>query len=125
MAKIFGINFKSKEEREKEYQEYFKRIFPYGEPQRQMIHEILAKLNNGKQENQLMMHYILIKEAMIDAEIKDYEAIAAKIEKQRIVKLTPELKACIRILIYEDLAMDEALAYPTAQDLKAEAANTL
>ena len=121
MANFFGFNFKSKEEREKEYQEYFKKIFPYGEAQRQRVLEILARLNNGNQEKQLMMHYVLIKEAMTDSEIKDYEAITAKIEKKRIVKLTPGLKDCIRILIYKDLAMDESLNYPTAQELKAEA----
>ena len=68
-----------------------------------------------------MMHYILIKEAMIDSEVKDYEAIAVDVEKKRFVKLTPELKDCVRILIYKDLAMDEGLEYPTVQELKAMA----
>ena len=67
------------------------------------------------------MHYILIKEAMIDSEVKDYEAIAVDVEKKRFVKLTPELKDCVRILIYKDLAMDEGLEYPTVQELKAMA----
>lgn len=68
-----------------------------------------------------MMHYLLIKEAMIDSETKDYEKIAADIEKKRLVKLTPELKACVRSLIYTDLGIDENLNYPTPEELKAKA----
>ncbi|NLO09993.1 MAG: hypothetical protein GX129_09040 [Clostridiales bacterium] len=121
MANFFGLNFKSKEEREKEYQEYFYKIFPYGEPQKQRVEELLINLLNKNKGNQFMMHYILIKEAMIDSEVKDYEAIAVDVEKKRFVKLTPELKDCVRILIYKDLAMDEGLEYPTVQELKAMA----
>lgn len=125
MASIFGFTYKSKEEREKEYQSYFKKIFPYGEPQKQKVEDILVDLSHKNQGNQFMMHYVLIKEAMIDSEDKNYEVIAAGIEKKRFVKLTPELKDCVRILIYKDLAIDEGLDYPTAQDLKEKAAMKL
>lgn len=118
MASIFGFTYKSKAEREEEYQSYFKKIFPYGEPQKQKVEEILAGLLNNNQGSRLMMHYILIKEAMIDSEDKDYRALAAGVEKKKFVKLTPELKDCVRMLIYKDLAMDESLDYPTAQELK-------
>ncbi len=118
MASIFGFTYKSKEEREEEYQSYFKKIFPYGEPQKQKVEEILAGLLNNNQGSRLMMYYILIKEAMIDSEDKDYRALAAGVEKKKFVKLTPELKDCVRMLIYKDLAMDESLDYPTAQELK-------
>ena len=63
------------------------------------------------------MHYILIKEAMLDSETKDCEEIAARIEKKRIIKLTPEIRECIRILIDKDLGMDESLEYPTVRSL--------
>lgn len=123
MANFFGFDFKSKEEREKEYQDYFHKIFPYGEPQKQKVEELLVNLLSKSQGNQFMMHYILIKEAMIDSVDKDYEAIAASVEKKRIVKLTPDLKDCVRILIYKDLTMDEGLDYPTVQELKEMARN--
>lgn len=119
MASFFGINFKSKEERERDYQNYFNKIFPYGESQKQKVENILGELVNKKEQNELMMHYILIKEAMIDTE-EDYETIAKRIEKKRIVKLTPELKECICILINVDLAIDEGLDYPSVEELKAK-----
>lgn len=125
MASIFGFNYKSKEEREEEYQSYFKKVFPYGELQKQKVENILVDLSNKNQGNQFMMHYVLIKEAMIDSEVKNYEVIAAGIERKRFVKLTPELKDCLRMLIYKDLTMDEGLDYPTAQELKEKAAMKL
>jgi hypothetical protein len=118
MSNIFGFLFKSKKEREEEYREYYNKIFPYGEPQKQKVREILVGLINEKNVSSLMMHYILIKEAMLDSETKDYEEIAARIEKKRIIKLTPEIRECIRILIDKDLAMDESLEYPTVEELK-------
>lgn len=124
MASFFGINFKSKEERERDYQNYFHKIFPYGESQKQKVENILGELVNKKEQNELMMHYILIKEAMIDTD-EDYETIAKRIEKKRIVKLTPELKECICILINVDIAIDEGLDYPSAEELKAKAAKKL
>ncbi|TAH68851.1 MAG: hypothetical protein EWM47_07760 [Anaerolineaceae bacterium] len=118
MAGFFGFDFQSKKEREKNYQEYAKKIFPFGDAQKEKVLEILNDLSAYKQANQLLMHYILIKEAMIDSEEKDYKAIAEKIEKKRYARLTPEIKDCIRILMDKDLAMDESLDYPTAQELK-------
>ena len=122
MMNIFEGLFQSKEERERRSQEYSKKIFPYGEGQRQKIKDILYALAGKKNGAQLMMHYLLIKEAMIDSETKDYEAIAARIEKKKLIKLTPELRACVRLLIYKDLEADESLNYPTPEELKAQAA---
>lgn len=122
MMNFFEGLFQSKEEQERKYQEYFRKIFPYGEEQRQKIKDILYALAGKKNGVQLMMHYLLIKEAMINSESKDYEAIAATIEKKKLIKLTPELRACVRLLIYKDLEADENLKYPTPDELKAQAA---
>lgn len=122
MAGIFGFEFLSKKEREQRYQEYVKKIFPYGDLQKQKIQDILNELIGIKNGNQLMIHYILIKEGLIDSETKDYNAIAARVEKKKFVKLTQEIKSCIRLLMDKDMAIDENLDYPTAGELKAEAA---
>lgn len=113
--------FMSNTERERKFKEYYKKMFPYGEEQKNKIQDILHDLVGRKNGPNLMMHYLLIKEAMIDSETKDYEKIAADIEKKRLVKLTPEIKACVRSLIYTDLGIDENLNYPTPEELKAKA----
>lgn len=125
MASIFGFTYKSKAEREEEYQSYFKKIFPYGEPQKQKVLEILIELLSKKEGNHLMMHYVLVKEAMLDSSVKDYSAVSKMIEKKRFIKLTPELKECVRILMERDLLIDESLDYPTAQELKSMVAKKL
>lgn len=125
MSNIFENMFLSKEEKERRYREYLKKLFPYGENQKQKVQEIVSSLTSKKNAPQLMMHYVLIKEAMIDSESKDYDAVAAKIEKKNFVKLTPELKTCIKLLILKDLEIDENLNYPTCDELKAEAAGKI
>jgi len=119
---LFDGLFQSREERERKEREYLKKIFPYGEVQRQKIQDILYSLVNKKYGPQLMMHYILIKEAIIDSETKDYEAIAERIEKKKLIKLTPELRASIRLLMHYDLNTDENLNYPTPEEIKEKAA---
>ena len=125
MAGFLGSLFQSKAEREKSYKEYVKKVFPYGDAQKQKILDILIELLSEKDSSYFLMHYLLIKEALIDSEVKDYKSIAAKVEKKRLVKLTPELKECVRILIDKDLIIDESLVYPTVQELKEMAASTL
>lgn len=119
MATFFGFKYESKKEREENYQAYFKKIFPYGELQKRKVEELLNELINKRRRNQLMLHYILIKEAMIDSVSKDYDAIAAEIEKKRYVKLNQEQKNCIRKLIETDLTIDGELNYPSIEELKA------
>lgn len=121
MYNIFSSLFWSKEEKERYYQEYFKKLFPYGEAQKQKIHDILYSLVKEKYGAQLMMHYLLLKDAMLDSETKDYEKIAASIEKKKLIKLTPELKACVRLLLYKDLEIDGDLNYPAPDELMAQA----
>lgn len=125
MTEFLGSLFQTKEEREKNYQDYAKKIFPYGDAQKEKILEILIELMSKKDGKYLMMHYILVKEAMLDSTAKDYPSIAKRIEKKRFVKLTPELKECIHILMERDLLIDENLDYPTAQELKSMAAKKL
>jgi len=125
MMDFFGGLFITKEERERKYKEYYRKLFPYGETQKQKIQDILQALIGKKYGTSLMMHYLLIKEAMIDSGMKDYDKIAADIEKKRLVRLTPELKACVRLLIYKDLGIDENLDYPTPEELKELAAKEM
>lgn len=125
MGNFMGFSFQSKEEREKEYQSYVNKLFPYGEAQSQKVRDILNALVGKKDRAQLMLYYILVKEALIDSESKDYEKIVSEIDKKKIIKLTPELKNCIRILIEKDLNMDETLNYPTPDELKAKAGDEL
>lgn len=125
MANFFGFDYKTKKEREEEFQNYFKKIFPYGETQKEMVENILGQLIKEKHKKQLLMHYIMIKEAMIDAANKDYEVISANIERKKIIKLTAELKECIKLLIYKDLAVDETLKYSSVMELKEEAGGKL
>ncbi|MDF2523958.1 MAG: hypothetical protein K0R31_1599, partial [Clostridiales bacterium] len=62
MAGIMGrfFDFRSKEEKARSYEAYSKRIFPYGDDQKDRVSELLAELFPKEKQKNLMMHYILI-----------------------------------------------------------------
>ena len=61
---ILGINFKSKAEREQDEKKYKERIFPGGEEEREKVCRELAKRLPGKDEKDLLMCYVHVRDRM-------------------------------------------------------------
>jgi len=118
MANIFGSIFMSKEERQRRFEEYSKKIFPYGDVQREKIFNLLGELFPDDKQNYLLMFYILIKEKILDREAADFDEVYKKISKKRIVKDNPRLKPVIKTILEVDLNIDEKLNYPTVEELR-------
>ena len=51
---IFGFNFKSKAEKEKEARDYMERVFPGGEKEREQVRQELTKRLPEKDETDLL-----------------------------------------------------------------------
>lgn len=118
MPNMFGNLFISKEERQQKYEAYSKRIFPYGDKQREIISFYLSELFPKEKLKYLLMHYILIKESVIGDEQLDIQMAAKKIGKKKIIRVTPELQELMIALLKADLAIDESLKYPSIIELK-------
>ena len=54
------FDFRSKEEKARSYEAYSKKIFPYGDAQKDAISEILAALFPNERKNYLVMYYVNI-----------------------------------------------------------------
>ncbi len=52
---IFGFNFKSKAEKEKEARDYMERVFPGGEKEREQVRQELTKRLPEKRRNGLVI----------------------------------------------------------------------
>lgn len=119
MANIFGniFNFRSKEEEEKDFKNYFQTMLPYGEAQREKLFQILTELSPKSDPHNLMMHYLLLKEYMMGSESKNYDEISARVAKKKFIRLSPELKDSLGALLDADLQIDEKLQYPTIEEL--------
>ena len=97
------FDFRSKEERERDYKAFYKRVFPGGEVQKERVRSVLAERLPGEEITFLLMYYITLKDAMVlDDELDFYEAAA---QAQRI--------PCQAALEQAGLACDEGLVRQT------------
>lgn len=111
---------RSKDEKERDYDAFSQRVFPFGDDQKNKIGELLETLFPKEKRKYLLLHYILIKDPLTLNENDDYELVEKKANKRKVVKITPEFKAVIKALVLADLAIDETLNYPTPEELLEE-----
>ena len=111
---------RSKEEKERDYDAFSQRVFPFGDEQKNKVGDLLEVLFPKEKRKYLLLHYILIKDPLTLNEKDDYELIEKKANKRKVVKITPEFKAAIKALVLADLAIDEKLIYPMPEELLEE-----
>lgn len=127
MAGFFGSMFdmRSKEEKQRDFEAYSKKIFPYGDPHREKVSEILSALYPKTDIKYLRMYYILLKDETTGENAVDFETATKKLKKKSMVKVTPELNADIHALLLVDSNIDENLSYPSIEELRASAKNLM
>lgn len=118
MASFFGMEIRSKEEREQEFTDFSKRIFPYGEAQKDRIGQFLHELFPQEDRQCLMVYYVSIKDEMTKRVAKSFEAAAESQMRTSVVRITPELISGVRALIMADQEVGEDLNYPTIKELR-------
>ena len=111
---------RSKEEKERDYDAFSQRVFPFGDEQKNKVGDLLEVLFPKEKRKYLLLHYILIKDPLTLNEKDDYELIEKKANKRKVVKITPEFKAAIKALVLANLAIDEKLIYPMPEELLEE-----
>lgn len=118
MASFFGMEIRSKEEKEQEFADFSKRIFPYGEAQKDRIGRLLHELFPREDRQCLLVYYVSIKDEMTGRAAKSYEEAVKSQMRAPVVRITPELINGVKALIMADREIDESLAYPTVRELK-------
>ena len=79
---IFGFNFKSKAEKEKEARDYMERVFPGGEKEREQVRQELTKRLPEKDEMDLLLCYVHIRDQKsLDAIREVMEQVCAEHKK--------------------------------------------
>ena len=122
MPYFFGLYIKSKEEKEQEYQNYVKSIFPYGEKQKSAIESLLKQLVPDENQTFLLLYFIQLRERITaDPSLSPFTADSAlPRQAQRPKSLLNRAK--ILALLEADLQTDDTLSYPSIQDLTERAA---
>jgi len=119
MAGIFGKMFdmRSKDEKQRDFEAYSKRIFPYGDSHKEKVSEILTALYPKTNIKYLRMYYILLKDEMTGEDTVDFETAAKKLIKKSMIKVTPELNADLHALLLADFEIDENLNFPSIDEI--------
>lgn len=95
---------KTKEEKEKESDEYFNKLFPRGAEHRDTVKEVIEKLFPEHKDFDLFYTYIVIKELHLDPE-SDEDRVNLKTQKE-LNKIRPKLGDDQMIVIMILLSID-------------------
>ncbi len=118
MINILGFNFYTAEERKAQEAAYAARMFPYGEPQKQRISQLLKELCPAADQKNLLFFYLVLKQALLEDPGLSMPQIMKKSRLRGLpAKVTPKAGQAVFRLCLLDLNCDESLSYPSADDL--------
>ena len=123
---------KSREQEEREFQAFSENSFPYGQPQRDKVEELLSQLFPKEKKQFTMMLFLLGKQYYHGYGLRneqDYQGytqeerlnIAAKSLNRQLTGKHRKSLTTYLALIAADAQVDENLLYPTAQEIQEQA----
>ena len=126
------LGIKSRDQEEREFQAFSENSFPYGQPQRDKIEELLSQLFPKEKKQFTMMLFLLGKQYYHGYGLRneqDYQGytqeerlnIAAKSLNRQLTGKHRKSLTTYLALIAADAQVDENLLYPTAQEIQEQA----
>ena len=126
------LGIKSREQEEREFQAFSENSFPYGQPQRDKVEELLSQLFPREKKQFTMMLFLLGKQYYHGYGLRneqDYRGytqeerlnIAAKSLNRQLTGKHRKSMTTYLALIAADAQVDENLLYPTAQEIQEQA----
>lgn len=117
------FQFKSKEQTDREAEEYAAWAFPYGEKQREILASRLKELKVKDSENLMLISFLTCKE-LYEKALKETQSeedvlrnLIAKAGVYKQIVRSKDLSMYIAMVI-ADAAIDENCEYPTADELR-------
>ena len=126
------LGIKSRDQEEREFQAFSENSFPYGQPQRDKVEELLSQLFPKEKKQFTMMLFLLGKQYYHGYGLRneqDYQGytqeerlnIAAKSLNRQLTGKHRKSLTTYLALIAADAQVDENLLYPTAQEIQEQA----
>ena len=126
------LGIKSREQEEREFQAFSENSFPYGQPQRDKVEELLSQLFPREKKQFTMMLFLLGKQYYHGYGLRneqDYQGytqeerlnIAAKSLNRQLTGKHRKSLTTYLALIAADARVDENLLYPTVQEILEQA----
>ena len=121
IGEIQWLNFKTKRVREREEAEYNKFAFPYGDPQKEKVMEILRRLVPKMDDVTLLISFLTCKELYFDAYTGENYDEAIKITKKSMHRyrrfVTKKYAPIYLALAIIDLSISDQLDYPPDEEI--------
>ena len=124
--------FKTAKQRERDAKKFDRWAFPYGEPQREKLKEIIKQLLPKEDPKAAMAVYLRGRQAYRGSFKDDAEDLAERTEAQKIKALDYQLSTQLfgrykkffpyyKVLVLADAQVDETLNYPSVEELRRRA----
>ena len=126
------FSFKTRKQRERDAKNFNRWAFPYGDPQRQKLIEILKELLPKEDPKAALAVYLMGREAYRGSFKDDAEDLAERTESYKLHALDILLKNQLfgrykkfipyyKALVLADAQVDETLNYPSVEELRRRA----
>lgn len=126
------FTFKSAKQRAREEKQFARWAFPYGEPQKEKVMELICQLLPKEDPKAAMAVFLMGREAMRGSFKDDPEDLEERTEKNKMAALDHVLQTQLfgrykkfipyyKVLVLADLEIDETLNYPSAEELRCRA----
>lgn len=123
------FTFKSAKQRAREEKQFARWAFPYGEPQKEKVAELICQLLPKEDPKAAMAVFLMGREAVRGSFKDDPEDLAERTEKNKMAALDQTLQMQLfgrykkyipyyKVLVLADLEVDETLNYPSAEELR-------
>ena len=124
--------FKTAKQRERDAKKFDRWAFPYGEPQREKLKEIIKQLLPKEDPKAALAVYLMGRQAYRGSFKDDAEDLAERTEAQKIKALDYQLSTQLfgrykkffpyyKVLVLADAQVDESLNYPSVEELRRRA----
>lgn len=126
------LGIKSREQEEREFQAFSENSFPYGQPQRDKVEELLSQLFPKEKKQFTMMLFLLGKQYYHGYGLRNEQDYAGFTQEERLNLAAKSLNRQLfgkhkkslttyLALIAADAQVEENLLYPTAQEILEQA----
>lgn len=126
------LGIKSREQEEREFQAFSENSFPYGQPQRDKVEELLSQLFPKEKKQFTMMLFLLGKQYYHGYGLRNEQDYAGFTQEERLNLAAKSLNRQLfgkhkkslttyLALIAADAQVEENLLYPTAQEIQEQA----
>lgn len=98
------LDFRSREEKERDYREFTERVFPGGLDHRKRVRNRLKELLPKEDVTYIFMYYVALKDLLVRRPSMTFEEGMRQITGEiRVLRMTPPIEEAIRTVLKEDM----------------------